>query len=152
MIQSINDFLSCKRDALVGFSRNPKHFNRVLTKELVNRGFEVLPVNPRPDEITGIKCWANVASITPPPEAVIIGVSAANLSSAVDDCIAAGVNKVWILRSPRDRAARQRAADLLRQSNILVIDGSCPFMYLQEISQPHALHGWIWKVFGMWGR
>lgn len=42
----INDFLSHRRIALVGVSRNPQDFSRAVFRELATRGYEVVPVNP----------------------------------------------------------------------------------------------------------
>ena len=42
----IDDFLSRKRLALVGVSRNPQDFTRSMFREFRRRGYDVVPVNP----------------------------------------------------------------------------------------------------------
>ncbi len=40
-----------KRIALVGASKNPAKYGNIILKDLLSKGFEVLPVNPNYDEI-----------------------------------------------------------------------------------------------------
>ena len=42
----VQAFLASRRIALVGFSRNPKDFSRMLDQQLRERGYEVVPVHP----------------------------------------------------------------------------------------------------------
>ena len=41
-LDEIRDFLSLKRIAVVGVSRNPKDFTRSLFREFVRRGYDVV--------------------------------------------------------------------------------------------------------------
>jgi len=45
-LQDIQSFLDLKRLAVVGVSRNPTDFTRVLFREFRNRGYDAVPVNP----------------------------------------------------------------------------------------------------------
>ncbi|AAL80867.1 hypothetical protein PFDSM3638_03710 [Pyrococcus furiosus DSM 3638] len=49
-----------KKIALVGAI--PEYRNIIL-KDLLRKGFEVLPVNPKYDEIEGIKCYKSVKEL-----------------------------------------------------------------------------------------
>src|SRR5205809_4537098 len=42
----IDDFLAQRRIAVAGVSRNPHKFGNVLFRELKQRGYDVLPLNP----------------------------------------------------------------------------------------------------------
>ena len=44
--QAIDSFLSCRRIAVVGVSRDPKDFSRAVFRAFVERGYDAVPVNP----------------------------------------------------------------------------------------------------------
>ncbi len=46
MEQSIQDFINCKRIAVVGCSSKGRKFGNSAYKELKQRGYQVLPVHP----------------------------------------------------------------------------------------------------------
>ena len=45
-LDDVRDFLAQRRIAFVGLSRDPKHFSRVVFREMSQRGYDVVPVNP----------------------------------------------------------------------------------------------------------
>jgi len=50
-IADISDFLNLRRIALIGVSRDPKDFSRVLLRELCERGYDMVLVNPSADKL-----------------------------------------------------------------------------------------------------
>ena len=58
-------FMGQKRLAIVGVSRNPQDFTRVLFREFLKQGYDVIPVNPNATEVEGRKCFARVGDINP---------------------------------------------------------------------------------------
>lgn len=54
-MNDIHDFLVLRRIALVGVSRDPKDFSRVLFREMCDKGYDMVPVNPALTD--GGKCW-----------------------------------------------------------------------------------------------
>lgn len=49
------------RIALVGASQAPHKYGCIILRDLVRKGYEVVPVNPRVDEIDGLPCVARLA-------------------------------------------------------------------------------------------
>ena len=45
-LDDVQDFLAQRRIALVGLSRNSKDFSHVVFREMCNRGYDMIPVNP----------------------------------------------------------------------------------------------------------
>ena len=64
--QLAHDFLAHRRLAFVGVSRNPDYFSRHLLWELLNRDYDVAPVNPALAEVEARKCYRRVQEIAPP--------------------------------------------------------------------------------------
>jgi hypothetical protein len=79
-------------------------------------------------------------------------VPASQFEKTVRETADAGVKTIWLVRSKADKQARASAIDYCRSKNVAVIDAACPMMYLKETATPHAIHGWIWKAVGLWGK
>jgi len=71
-IDLIQEFLSCKRIAMVGVSSNQEEFSRTLMDEFIKRGYEISPVHPDADKIAGLDCSRTVAQIKEPPDAALV--------------------------------------------------------------------------------
>jgi len=72
------------RIAVVGASNNPEKYGNIIVKNLLGKGYAVVPVNPKEETIAGLKVAADLASVEPPvhivnlvtPPAVTLGVLA----------------------------------------------------------------------------
>jgi hypothetical protein len=148
----IQDFLSHKRIAMVGVSREPKHFSVALFKELCRRGHEIVPVNPKAPSIEGRRCFARVQDIQPPVKAALVMTPAEATDSVVADCFAAGVTHVWMHRAGGTGAVSAKAVEFCRAKGMAVIPGECPFMFLPGTAGVHRFHGFIRKITGRYPR
>ena len=63
MPSSVAEFLSGKRFAVAGVSRDPKQTANFIYRKLRGSGFEVVPVNPSTTEVEGVRCYPNLASV-----------------------------------------------------------------------------------------
>jgi len=137
---AIEDFLSAKRIAFVGVSREPRDFSRQLMRALVDRLYDVVPVNPRGGEIDGRPCAARVQDIQPPVEAALIMTPPAVTAQVVRDCFAAGIRRVWMHRGAGRGASSPEAAEFCRRNDMQVVAGECPFMFLPGAGWFHRVH------------
>jgi len=103
-----------KRVAIVGLSDDWSRPSNFVAKYLLDHGFEVIPVNPKYDEILGQKCYKDLLSIPSPIDIVDLFQRAERVPPFVDDAIAIGVKVVWMqLGIVREEAAKKaRAAGL----------------------------------------
>lgn len=148
----IDSFLGHHRIAMVGVSRDPKHFSRYLFQELCARGYEVVPVNPAAQEIGGRPCVPTVKAIEPSVEAVLVMTPPSETIKVVDECAAAGIHEIWMHRGGGQGSVSQVAVALCREKGIRVIVGECPFMFLPNTQFPHRVHGFIRKLVGGYPR
>jgi predicted CoA-binding protein len=146
--KDIDDFLGRKRVAVVGVSRNPKDFTRALFRELQARGYDAVPVNPALSEVDGVRCFARLADVTPPPSGALLMTRPSVTDEVVRDCAAAHVDTVWMYRATGAGAVSASAAAFCRERGIRVIEGECPFMFLADTGLPHRIHGFVRKLFG----
>lgn len=148
----IDCFLGHHRFAMVGVSRDPKHFSRYLLKELRTRGYDVVAVNPSANEIEGRPCFANVKDIEPPVDAALLMTPPPETIRVVDDCAEAGIHEIWMHRGGGQGSVSQVAVALCREKGITVVDGECPLMFLPGTQFPHRVHGFIRKLVGNFPR
>jgi uncharacterized protein len=150
--KQIDDFLALKRLAFVGISMNPKALSRGLWHELLDRRYEVLPVNPAASELDGKPCYPRVQDIQPPVEGAIVISRGDAMEQAVKDCAEAGIRHVWLykgLGSPQVSAA---AVEFCKANGIDVVAGECPYMFLEGSPFIHQLHAVGKKVTGGYPR
>ena len=96
--QAIDSFLSCRRIAVVGVSRDPKDFSRQVFRAFVERGYDAVPVNAAGGEVEGRPAMRRVGEIQPPPEAVLLMTPPAATDQVARECADAGVKRVWMHR------------------------------------------------------
>lgn len=146
-LSDIQDFLSHKRIAIVGVSRNPKDFTRALYDEFVRRGFEVVAVNPAVPEIEGKQCFAKIAEVTPPPEAVLLMTPVKGRDALIRECEAAGVRRVWTYGVSGHKALAAETVADFQKAGMTIVEGECPFMFLPHTGGIHRFHGFVRKIF-----
>jgi len=146
----INEFFSQHRFAMVGVSRNQDDFSRRLFRDLLGRGYDVIPVHPVASEIDHKTCYARVQHIDPPVRAALIMVPKNHTADIVKDCADAGTNLIWIYGVSGERDVDATALEVSSAYGIGVIAGFCPYMFLPQTAFFHRLHGTVWKVFGLY--
>ncbi len=151
-LSTIQDFLSQKRIAVAGVSRNPSDFTRHLFADLRKAGYDVVPVNPVATDIDGMRCFGSVREIDPPVSAVLIMTPPDATDSIAMDCIHAGIRRIWMYRATGSGAVSRAAIELCEKSGIQVVEGHCPYMFLPNAPWFHRLHGGILKLIGSYPR
>lgn len=149
---TIQDFLSQKRIAIAGISREPASFSATLFKEFCRRGYDVVPVNPNTPEIQGRRSFARVQDIQPPVEGVLLMTPPEATEAVVKDCVEAGVRRVWMHRGAGRGSVSAKAIAFCRERGIQVVPGQCPFMFLSDSAAFHRFHGFVRKITGRYPR
>ncbi len=139
--ERIDDFLAQNRIALIGVSRVSREYSRTLFRELRLRGYDVVPVNPQASEIESAPCFASVRGLEPCPKGALIVLPEAPMFAALDDCIQAGITRVWVPFPPR--RSRPRLLEKAVDNNLQLILGFCPMMFLAGTGFMHRFHGFI---------
>jgi len=147
-LDTIQEFLAQKRIAVVGLSRENKHFSGLLFGELRRRGYDVIPVNPKAQELFGQRCFARVQDIQPPVDAALLMTTPEATDAVVKDCAEAGIRRVWMYRAGGQGAVSEDAVQFCREHEIQVVPGQCPFMFWPDAGIGHRLHGFIRKMTG----
>jgi hypothetical protein len=146
--EMIDKFLAARRIAIVGASTDEKHISRMLMRELMNRGYEIVPINPRADQIEGQKAYNNLKDIPVCPNAVLIAVPADKAFDICREAKAVGVDLIWLFRSAATGPKASDAISFCQDNDIDVIPGYCPFMFLPNSGFIHSLHAFFLKLGG----
>ncbi len=138
----IDDFYRQKRLAIVGVSRDEKEYSRLVFRELLKRGYDVVPVNPAAAELDGVRCYARLADVFPAVEAAMVLLPTAAAAQAVQECARSGVKRVWL------RNDVPSAREVCQREGIALVSGYCPFMFLPGTPFVHRCHAFGLKLAG----
>jgi hypothetical protein len=122
------------RIAVVGASDKPWRPSFGVFGFLLERGYDVTPVNPVLAR-RSIHGRATVASLAEarPLEMVDIFRASANAGAAVDEAIRLGARTVWMQLGVIDRAAAERA----RAAGLTVVMDRCPVIEVRRLGLAH---------------
>jgi acyl-CoA synthetase (NDP forming) len=109
----IDDLFHARSVAIVGVPRGMKT-GKVFLLALLDQGFDgrIYPVNPRAEQIEGIKAYARVADIPGPVDLAIVLVPSQNVLEVVRECAAKGVKGAVLFTAGFKETGTQRGADL----------------------------------------
>jgi predicted CoA-binding protein len=145
---TIDLFLSDRRLAVVGVSRDGKDFSRAVFRAFLERGYDAVPVNPAGGEVEGRACLRRLADVQPPVEAALLLTPPAATEQVVKDCAESGVKRVWMHRGAGKGAVSEGAVAFCRERGMDVVDGACPFMFLPGTGFGHGLHRFALRLIG----
>lgn len=140
---AVEDFLSAKRLAVAGVSREGNLPANAIFRKLKSSGYDVYPVNPRAQEVEGVPCFADLASVPASLEGVVIATPPGAAEELVRECADLGIGKVWMHRSFGGGSVSDSAVRLCREEGISVIAGACPMMFLEPVDFGHRCFRWI---------
>ncbi|MBZ0256789.1 CoA-binding protein [bacterium] len=137
-------FVYLKRLAVVGVSRNNK-FGNVIYKELVSKGYEVVPINPKMETHEGAPCYPSLEAVPGTVEGAVIAVGKENALCALEDAKRSNIRYVWLQQGAGSDEAKKYCDD----NGLHAVFGQCILMYAKPISGLHAIHRFVWKLLGL---
>jgi len=140
--KSIDDFLSQKKIALIGVSRDTKQLANVAFRFLKTHGYTVYPVNPNAEQVEGERCFSTVASLPEKVDGALIFLPPEKTINVLPQIAEAGINHVWL----QQQTESPQAIQFCKDHNIHVVYGECIMMFSEPLSFPHRAHRWVKKV------
>lgn len=119
--EEIKEILKLKRIAVVGISRDPNKPAYQVPKYLLEKGYDIIPVNPFADEILGKKCYKNIKDVEGEIDIVDIFRPSNEVLQVVKDAIVKRPKVIWMQLGIRN----EEAAELARKHNIKVVQDRC---------------------------
>lgn len=109
--------------AVVGASDDPWRSSYGVAELLVERGYDVIPVNPNYETVLGLRCYPTLADVPRPVDVVDLFRRSDQAGPHVDEAVAIGAKAVWTqLGVFPDEAALERA----RAAGLTVVVNRCP--------------------------
>jgi uncharacterized protein len=124
-----------KRIAVVGLSPKTHRDSYHVARYMKERGYEIVPVYPRGDEILGARVYPRVQDIPGSVDLVDVFRRPDALPEVVEDAIAAGAPAIWFQLGCVNEAASRRAAE----AGLSVVDDMCLMV------EHAALFGRTWR-------
>jgi predicted CoA-binding protein len=106
---------------MVGLSADWSRPSNFVAKYLLEHDFDVIPVNPRYDEILGQKCYPDLAAIPTPVDIVDLFQKAERIPPFVDAAIDMNAAIVWMQLG----IVHESAADKARAAGLTVVMDRC---------------------------
>lgn len=142
--KQIEQFLSSRKIAIAGVSRDPKKFGAVVMKELRQKGFDVYPINPNCEVIHGDPCFPSVTALPPDIRNLLVLTPKAQTFQVVKEAVGKGITNIWVQQMSDTR----EAVDLLSKSNVNAITRQCILMWAEPVKSIHKFHRTIKMLFG----
>lgn len=122
-------FASVNTIALVGASPRPHRDSYRCMEFLLERGYRVIPVNPRAagEMILGQYCYAALADIEEPVDMVEVFRSSEAALAVTEEAIAMGAKLVWMQLG----VVNHTAAALAEAAGLQVVMDRCPMIELR---------------------
>ena len=98
-----------RRIAVVGLSPKPHRDSHRVARYLLERGYDVVPVYPREEEILGRKVYRRVQDVQGPLDLVDVFRRSEHLPSVIEDALAAHAPALWFQLDCIDYAGARRA-------------------------------------------
>lgn len=98
-----------RRIAVMGLSPKPHRDSHRVARYLLERGYEIVPVYPREDEILGQKVYRRVQDVPGAVDLVDVFRRSGELPEVIDDALAARAGALWLQLDCIDEAGARRA-------------------------------------------
>ncbi len=141
--QQITDFLANNPIAMAGVSRNPKKFGFTAFKELRGKDLNLVPINPKADDIDGVKVYQSVEELPDEIKALLIMTNKDQTAAVVKSAKDKGIKHIWI----QQMSETPEALAVVKDTDINLISKQCILMHYKPHSI-HKFHGSIKKFFG----
>ena len=98
-MRDLESIFDPKSIAVIGASREPGKIGQVITKNFLDGGFagRVYPINPKTDEILGLKCYPSVTDVPSKIDSAVVAVHASLVPGILKECGEKGIMGVVVI-------------------------------------------------------
>jgi len=130
---SFDSFFNPQSVAIVGASRQRGKVGYEILSNMLAAGYKgkIFPVNSKAEEIEGLKCYPDLASIGEVPELVVLVIPAKVVPAIMQECVKIGTKSVVIITAgfkeigKEGKALEDRVVQIAKQGGIRVIGPNC---------------------------
>ena len=107
--------------AIVGATQNQAKYGYKVLVDLKDKGFKVVPINPKYVEVAGLTCYPDLLSLEERPDAVVLVVGENNALKIIKDCVDLELNRVWF----QPGSEFGQAVTMAKDNGLQVVIGFC---------------------------
>ncbi|HZG54930.1 CoA-binding protein [Paenibacillus sp.] len=107
--------------AVVGLTNNPDRPAYEVSEAMMHRGYRIIPVNPRGEDVLGQKGYASLADIPEPVDIVNVFRRAEHTPEVAKEAVAIRAKTLWLQLG----IASEEAADIAQRGGLNVIMDRC---------------------------
>ncbi len=130
--------------AVVGASRDETKVGHLVLDNLIEGGFpgELYPVNPKVEEIHGLRCHASLSELPSVPDLVVVAVPAPIVPSVISECGRIGASVAVVITAgfketgPEGAALERRVVEAAKAGGVRILGPNC----LGVVSTHHSLN------------
>lgn len=98
-----------KSIAVVGLSPRPERPSYRVSRAMQGFGYRIVPVRPAVSEVLGEKAYAKLSDIPEKVDMVDVFRAGDQIDPIIDECIALGIQRLWLQDGVINEAAAERA-------------------------------------------
>jgi len=110
-----------KRIAVVGASEDRRKYGNKIVRDLLSKGFEVYPVNPKSENIEGVKCYRDIEELPRDVDLIVFVVPPEVGIQVADKAIKLGFKRLWF----QPGAGSKQIEDLIKNNGVEYSIGRC---------------------------
>ena len=141
-------FLSGKRFAVAGVSRDKMQAANAIFRKLRDSGYEVVPLNPNAAQVEGEPCYRSLAAVPGAIDGLVVSTHPLVSVQVVRECAERGVGRVWFHRSFGQGSVSAEAVRECEARGLECIVGGCPLMYCNPVDPFHHCMRWLLGLRG----
>ena len=129
-MKDLKAFFSPKNVAIIGASKNPKKLGYAILHNFVENGFtNVIPVNPKKEEIFGKKTYTTVLDIDKKVDLAVIVTPSETVPEVLEGCVKKKIKAAVIISGGFAEVGRKdledRVKEIVKKNGIRVIGPNC---------------------------
>jgi acetyl coenzyme A synthetase (ADP forming)-like protein len=129
----MKEFFEPSAVTVVGASREPGKLGNEITKNIIDAGYGggIYPVNPKADEVLGLRCYRSVKDIPDGVELAVVVVPARFVPSVISDCGVKGIGKAIIVSGGFSETGaagaelERQLVEAAREAGVRVVGPNC---------------------------
>ncbi len=127
VIEKLDRIFKPRSVAVIGASRKPGKIGNQVLKNIIDGGFKgrIYPVNPKAEEILGLKCYPSVKEIDDAVDLAVVVVPAPIVESVIKECAEKGVGGIVVISSGfsevGNKEGEDRIVSIVREAEIPLI-------------------------------
>ena len=126
-------FFNPRSVAVIGASRSKEKLGHGVLANLIKYGYpgQIYPINPKADEILGLKCYPSVLDVPGPIDLAIVVIPAQFVAAVLEECGQKGVKGVVIISAGFREAGREgvkrerKIVDIAKRYKMRLVGPNC---------------------------